>query len=274
MPQISLQRALAFSFVAPLRHAGAILPRIVLPWLAGSLMLYGSLHLYLLRLQIFLAQPNDRTSSLVLGIAAAALLLLLFLHCMICASVAGVLLDRAERPAAYLRARRREWRLYAANLRFMFAAAAVLGILGCLGALLPQGVSRLVLGVMAVAFAAWFLARVWFLITPVSVMHLRGPILRRAWRLSDGNALFLAILLVALLLPGLVFEAAAEIILHGVGMLPAGFGGWSFAKAVNLYAQFLPVMSGLVSLVYLLSVLLLVAGQVAVFCQLAESEQN
>jgi hypothetical protein len=245
-----------------------------LPWLAGGLLLYGSLHAYLIRLQMFLQQPNDRTSSLVLGIAAAALLLLLFLHSMICAAVAGVLLDRPERPISYLRARRREWRLYAANLRFMFVAAVMLGALRGLLSFMPPGIPRLASGLLALVFAVWLFARAWFLITPASVMHYQGPVLRRAWRLSDGNAPCLAILLVALLVPGLAFEAAAEVTLHAAGMLPAGFAGWSFVNAVSLYTQYLPVMSGLVALVYLLSVLLLVAGQVAVFRQLADGEQN
>lgn len=272
MPNISIKRALVFSFGALPRRAGEILPRVLLPWFAGGLLLYGVLHIYFQRLQIFLAQPSDRTGSLILGVVASGLFLLLFLHCMICAAVAGVLLDQPERPMALLRARRREWRLYAAHLRLLLVLSlfvpCAIGL-----AYVSAGPLRLLLELIALVTFSWTLARLWFLMVPVSVKNFQGPVLRRAWRQSAGHAPGILAVFVLLSVPGLALEFLAETAMRGAGVFPAVAPGRSFGQAVEMCMQYLPVMVCVVSIMYLVSILLLVAGQVCVFRQLAEGAQ-
>lgn len=240
----------------------------VLPWLGGVLLLYGTLSLYFQRLTVFLNYPNDRTGSSVLGIVAGGVFLLLFLHCMICTTVTSVFLDKGEKPVA-LRVRRREWRLYAAHLRILPFFVPVIFLLGHVRDIVPYELLQMPLAIAVIVLAIFILSRICFLMTPISIIYSQGAVLRRSWRLSSGNAVIFFLLSVVLIAPGVFLELCAEAGLRTVGSLPANVGSWPLAAVIALYTKFLPAMVCVISIVYLISTILFLAGQVAVYRQLA-----
>ena len=127
MPHISISQALRFAFSFSYRNAAAIAARIALPAVVGWIAFYLSLFLYMKELVRYLNNPSDRIASLVLGLATAGLLVTLFLHTVMVASVTALALGREDGGWKYFRAARREWRLYAANLRLLLVAGIWLG---------------------------------------------------------------------------------------------------------------------------------------------------
>jgi len=240
---------------------------VALPWVGGVFLLYGTLSFYFQRLTIFLTYPSDRTGSSVLGIVAGGIFLLLFLHCIICTRITALLLNRGEKPVA-LRVRRREWRLYAAHLRILPLFVPVIFLLGYVQDVVPYKSLQVPLAIAAIVIAVFLFTRICFLMAPVSVVHSEGAVLRRSWHLSSGNAVAFFVLSMILIVPGVLLELCAEAGLRTVGSLPANVGSWPLAAVIVLYTKFLPMMVCVISIVYLISAILFLAGQVAVYRQL------
>ena len=274
MPHISIRQALQFAFSYSYSNAAEIGARIALPAVLGWIAFYLSLFLYMKELERYLNNPNDRIASLVLGLATAGLLVTLFLHAVIVASVTALALGSETRGWKFFSVARREWRLYAADLRLLLVAGIWIGVMQFLQfaagwAWLPSGFS-LVLDVIMSCGLAFLAVRVWSLVAPVSVGSTHGDILRRAWRISAGNFWRLAAIVAALLLVGLVVEAVCEIAMRAAGLIPPFPSSASLADYTAVYRVALPGVMVVVGIAYLVSNILLTVARVSVYRQLTE----
>lgn len=270
--KISLIETLKFAVVFPARNLKAVALRVALPALAGWAVLYASAYLYLSELRSYLGLPSDRSGSIILGLVAAGLLLLLLLHATLTSAVATLAMGRTEDGQSYFRAKRREWRLYAANLRVLlvivFLVAAVIAVrlsLGDYDVALVAPLSNLVIVVGVFVL----LARCVFLAPPIVSVEGSGPIVRRAAFLSKGNFWRISMILVILSLPGFLIEVVGEKVLRAVGIFPSVAGPTTFNDVLVIYSHILPGILVLVAIAYLVNVLLVTIASVAVYRQLA-----
>ncbi len=274
MPQVSISKALGFAFSFSFRNAVAIAARIALPALVGWIAFYVSLFLYLTEFQWYVVNPSDRVASLVLGLATAGLLVTLFLHSLIVAAVAALALGLEDDGWKYFHAARREWRLYAANLRLLLVAGIWVGAMQALQfaavKLSWPALFGLVLDVLTAGGLGLLAVRVWSLVAPVSVAKTQGNILRRAWQLSAGNSWRLAVIVVVLLLTGLAVETAGEFAMRASGVYPPLPSSDSLAGYAAIYCKVLPGVLGVVGIAYLIGNVLLTAARVHVYRQLTE----
>ena len=124
MAHVSVKDAVGFSFSFLFRNVAQIAARIALPAMAGWIIFYVTFFLYLMELERYLGDPNDRIASLVLGLATAGLLATLFMHSIIVSSIVSLALGLKEAGWKYFRIGRPAWRLYAADLRFVLIGTA------------------------------------------------------------------------------------------------------------------------------------------------------
>ena len=112
----------SFGFVR--RHAITIICRIWLGALLGCVIMYLAFAAYLQNLESFLRISNDAHASIVLVLAGLASLVLVFVYSVTLAPVTDLALGR-EQEGALPRIGNREYRLYAALLRFLLVMAMV-----------------------------------------------------------------------------------------------------------------------------------------------------
>lgn len=278
MPHISIRQALRFAFSFSYRNAAEIGARIALPAILGWIAFYLSLFLYMKELERYVNNPNDRIASLVLGLATAGLLITLFLHTVIVASVTALALGSETRGWRYFHAARREWRLYAADLRLLLVAGiwiVAMWLLQLTAGLvsLPAGFG-LILDVIMAGGLGFLAVRVWSLVAPVSVGSTDGEILRRAWKYSAGNFWRLAVIVAALLLAGLIVEAVCEIAMRAAGLIPPFPSSASLADYAAMYRGALPGVMIVIGIAYLASNILMTAARVSVYRQLTEQSSS
>jgi len=208
-----------FQFVS--RNALPIARRIWLPCLAGALSIYGFFSAFMWEMQAYLSNPQDSVGSRVLGIAALALLVLVFLHSLVVARIAQLALGLGSTKGDFLGVTRAEWRLYTANLQFcivvLFFVLAFFGLHAVTERLnWPHGMApHIVQGL----FLFWLTTRLWFLLPPVCVTHAKGEVLLAAWRQSRGRFWRIALLLTAILLTAYLLQAAVGMLLHAIGLI-------------------------------------------------------
>jgi hypothetical protein len=278
LPHISVSKALGFAFSFSFRNAAAIAVRIALPALVGWIVLYTSLFLYLTELERYVSDPSDRIASLVLGLATAGLLLTVFLHSVIMATVAALALGLEDGRWKFFHITRREWRLYAANLRLLLVT--VIWVVAM--QILQFGVAKLswpahfgvALNLLMAGGLGLLAVRIWFLVAPVSVAKIKGQILRRSWRLSARVYWRLAAIAAVLLLMGLAMEAAGEIIMRASGMIAPFPKASSLAEFAANYRKILPFVTITIGIAYLIGSVLLVAARVYVYRQLTEQTES
>src|SRR6185312_9718435 len=90
--------ALAFAFGFVLRNPGAILRRLAVPGLLGCITLYILLWGYCTQLTDYIGFPSDGLASRVMGIAAAAILVMLLLHAIVVARLGALLAGQRAAP--------------------------------------------------------------------------------------------------------------------------------------------------------------------------------
>ncbi len=274
MPHISVSKTLGFAFSFLFRNAAAIASRVVLPALVGWIVFYVSIFLFLAELERFLNVPSDRIAGVIFGLAAGGLLVTLFLHCVIVAAVAALALGLEDDGWKLFHIARREWRLYAANLRLLLVAAIWMGSILTLqfaATRLSSPVHLELAANLLMAGGLGFLAvRGWFLTAPVSVAKPDGPILRRAWRLSAHDAWRLAAIVFVLAMLGLAVETAGEFVLQASGAVPPLPSSAPLADYAALYRKILPCVLIAVGVAYLIGSVLLTAARVYVYRQLTE----
>jgi hypothetical protein len=174
----------------------------------------------------------------------------------------------------YFRAARREWRLYAADLRLLLVAGIWVGAMQALQfaavRLSWPAYFGVALDVLVACGLGLLAVRVWFLVAPVSVAKTQGQILRRAWQLSAGNFWRLAAITAVLLLTGLAVEAAGEFVMRASGIIPPFPNSALLADYAAIYRKVLPGILVVVGIAYLVSNVLLTAARVYVYRQLTE----
>lgn len=274
MPRISITSALSFSLRFLFRNFVEIAVRIFLPALIGWVVLYVSLSLYLHELVRYLDNPSDRIASLILGLATGGLLLTLLLHSAIVTSVTELAMGVPSIGWKYFHAARREWRVYAAKLRFLVAVAVWVIALQFLRIVVVKLLALsyfngVILAVMAIG-VLWLVVRLWFLLAPVSVADARGHVLRRAWRLSRGNFWRIASIVLFVLLVGMVIEIAGETVLRLGGFLAPFPSSGTLAGFARMYQMILPHALLAIGVAYLFVVTVLAGAAADVYRQLTE----
>jgi hypothetical protein len=250
----------------------AIVTRIALPALVGWGILYLSAYLYLSELLSFLGLPSERSGSIILGLVAAGFLALLLLHAMLVTSLTTLAMNVSEEGQPYFRAKRREWRLYAANLRILLVALAFIAVM-FVARFLIIGASpnALLISVFNVFVAVGLFAlavRCVFLAPAIVAVEPFGPIVRRAELLSRGSILRIAAVVVILMLPSVAIETIGEMALRAVGVFPTIVGNASLSAVALMYSHILPEILVLVSLAYVAAAVLITIASTYVYRQL------
>ncbi|MDE2184077.1 MAG: hypothetical protein KGJ78_13750 [Alphaproteobacteria bacterium] len=245
-----------------------LVKRMALPAIAGWFAFYGSFFLYLVELQKYLVNPNERIASVVLGVATAGLLLTLFMHSILTAVIASVALGRPVRGWTYFSVTRREWRVYAAYLRFLVLCAAVIAVVqfAVFGAHLLGARLGFLTEAALTGGLGFIMVRTGMLIAPVAVARDEGEIVRESWRLSKGSFWRMAATMVPILALGLAIEALGEEAVRATGLF--GTPALTLVDFVADYRASLPAILLLVGVAYLLSVILMTAAAVSVYRQI------
>lgn len=246
--------------------------RIFLPALIGWCVLYVSAYLYLSELLSFLGFPSDRSGSIVLGLVAAGFLTLLLLHAMLVTGVTTLAMHISEEGRPYFRAKRREWRLYAATLRIFliglaFVAVMLLARFLIVGANNDALISAFNMSIVVGLFVLTI--RCLFLAPAIVAMEPSGPIVRRAERLSRGIFFRIAAIVIILMVPGVAIETIGEAVLRWVGVFPAVVGEATLSAVALMYSHILPEILILVSLAYVVSAVLITIASTYVYRELS-----
>lgn len=260
---------MGFAFRFVIERLPQMLARAALPAVSGFVLLYVLISVYLDEIERFLSAPDAQGASLILGIASLAFFSMLFIHVVLRASIAALVLGQPSPGWTFFPAGHPIWRLYAANLRLMLLGAPVAAIVLKYGALPgrptplfadPDYLSYPVLiDALALAIFVYLAARILFLMPPV-VLSERGQIVRRAWRLGSGNVWRMIIISVALAVPGVLLQIVVETIFQAFGMLPTITVGATLSEIVRVLQHNLPQLILSWFLGYLLNMILMVVG--------------
>lgn len=258
MQPLSVAQTVAFTARFCVRNFVPIVLRVAVPAAAGWAILYFSFNAYLTEMIQYLTVPSDRTGSLVLGLATAGLMAALFFHAVIASSVAAFALGKKEDGNwIYLRAARREWRLYAASLRVAAGGFAVVIVVFVAELLLRNmanpGVVTLWLNLLSFAALFVIFVRLGFLLPAISVAFENGPVVRRAWRLSRGHSVVIGATAILLFLPGLAVQFGGEYVLRVVELVPTHIRALYLIDVARMFQRFLPEFLLVLSLAYLVS---------------------
>lgn len=262
-------RARLFPLQFVWENAASIVRRIGAPCLVGALSIYGFFVVYMWELQAYLSNPQDSLGSRVLGIAALALLVLVFLHSLVAARVAQLALGAPVAKGEFLGITRAEWRLYTANLQFcivlLFFVLAFYGLHAVMDRLnWPPGSW---LHIFQGVFLFWLTARLWFLLAPICVTNTRGEVLLAAWRQSAGHFWRIALLLTAIVLTAYLVQAAVGMLLHAAGLIAPLPTSAALAGYVSSYRENPLPMVVLTNIAYIVFVVLTAAASAQVYAE-------
>jgi hypothetical protein len=268
---VSAFEAAFFAYKFLLRQFGLAARLLLLPMTAAGLVLYTSLKIYLSQLVLFLHSPDPRVASFALGVLACGLFVSLFCYAVAVVAITNLALGNSP-GAAWVRFRteRRDWRVYAAYLRFllllalMFVAVYAVSAAVTLFAATARNWIYWVLTIGSVLAIWWLTARIGFLIAPV-VASSEGPVLRRAWLQSAPDAWRNCILIALLLIPGLLVQAAGEYAFRFHELTPRLNGNLPLADYAVVIRDMLGSIIFVISLSSFVTVVLLTAGAVAAY---------
>lgn len=257
---------LTFALAFPVRHLGAIARAIAVPVLLGCVALYVLLAAYCSELVRYLGYPTDSTASLVLGIAAAAVLIMPLLHAITVAALAEVVVGRRRPKPSFLGISTDAWRIYTANMRLIL----LLALIG-LATAIVDGMLRRLGGSSAVA--AWFDVcmvllffwlgiRVWFFLVPASIGGGGDAILARSWRSSAGLQPVIGLVMLLILSASVAFLVGGECALRALGLLRPLPEAMSLGRALWMYQRNLWPFVTLITAAYVLAATLLTASRI------------
>lgn len=214
--------ALAFAFGFVFRNPGAILRRLAVPGLLGCITLYVLLWAYCTQLSHYIGFPSDGLASRIMGIAAAAILVMLLLHAIVVARLGSLLVGQTVSPV-FLGISATAWRIYAADLRLVLS----FGVYGVTTLMAINLLRRLEApAFLSILFSAaswllllWLLARSWFFLAPVSLRARDEGVLALCWRGSKGYMVPMLAVLFLMLGMALVLLAGGELLLRACGIL-------------------------------------------------------
>lgn len=275
MQPLSFAQIIVFTARFSVKNIVPILLRVILPALAGWAILYFSFNAYISELIRYLGAPSDRVGSLVLGLATAGLMAALFFHAVIASAIAALALGHKDDNGwIYLRAARREWRLYAASLRvaavgFAFVVAVLIAEF-LLRTLVSAG--SLSLWFKIISFAGLFVIfmRLGFLLPAISVAFENGPVVRRAWRLSRGHSVIIGVTTVLMFIPGLAVQFGGEYAMRAAALAPTHAQALYLIDVARIFQKFLPEFLLVLSLAYLVTSVLFAVSAVYVYRVLSD----
>jgi len=268
---LSVMEAVGFAYSFLGYRLGTTLGLLWLPFLLAGVTLYACLSGYLTDLLLFLSAPNPKLASRALGTLAAGIVLSLFLYTSAIVSVTNLALER-PRDSRWLslRAGRQEWLLFWAYLRFLLLIVALVVCLWEVSALagtalaMPRDVSWLATAVVVMAATFWLFVRIGFLLPPIAA-RAEEPVLHLAWKRSGKDFWRITAVVLLLLVPGLMVQLVSEWLLRAWSSVPADVQAIPIAD----YAQFMERTLGTgiltTSLSFLVTIVLLSAGAVAVY---------
>lgn len=254
-------------------RALAILKTIALPGLAGCAMLYLLLSSYCSQLLDYLGHPSDGVAGRVLGIVAMGLLIMLLLHAIVVAALAGLLLERKDAQPSFLGIRANAWHIYTANLRLLLAlgAAAMVFWLVVFALkrvwILPDGDF-----IRPLLFAILFClaVRLWFFVAPACVVDHDVGSVTMAWRRSAGHFWVIAVVMFVIFIGSIIFQVVLEVALHAVGGMRSFSHPGTIAQAVVFYRENLLPTVVLISVTYLVATVLLTAARFHLYRRFAD----
>lgn len=274
MKPLSVADVVAFTARFCAGNFVAILSRVIVPAIIGWAILYFSFNAYLSELIRYLAAPSDRIGSLVLGLATAGLMAALFFHAVITAAVAGLALGQKEDGGwIYLRAARREWRLYAATLRVAVLGFAFVVIAIVAEIFLHNLISSLWIKIILFAGLFAIFVRLGFLLPAISVAFADGPVVRRVLRFSQGHSGLIGLSTLLFIIPGLAAQFGGEYLMRGAGLVPSHPQVVSLIDMARLFQRFLPEFLAVLSLAYLVTAVLLTVSSVRVYHALSVEDR-
>jgi hypothetical protein len=268
----SALRALAFAAGFVARHPGAILRRVAVPVLLGCATLYVLIWGYCTQLASYLDFPSDGLAGRVMGIAAVSVLIMLFLHAIVVARVAELVMGCKNGEQAFLGIPTDAWRIYVANLRLLLA----LGVFGVVGLgssslMFRLGVAPDIEAAFSVAawlLLLWLLARCWFFLMPISLQAHGESGIVTSWRLSRGHLWAVSIVMLALMALMVLLLGGGEFLLRSAGVLSPMPRTLTFVNAIGLYQRNLWPFVILVSAVYLCVACLMTAARIGLHREL------
>jgi hypothetical protein len=217
----------------------------------------------------YIGFPSDGLASRIMGIAAAAILVMLLLHAIVVARLGALLMGQTTASSAFLGISATAWRIYAADLRLVLG----FGVYGIATLLAVKFLHRFgAPAFLPVLFSAaswllllWLLPRSWFFLAPVSLRARDEGVLALCWRSSKGYVVPMLAVLFLLVGLALVLLAGGEILLRACGILSPVPETLSFAGAIGLYERNLWPFVLLVSLAYLVFTSLMTAARVRLY---------
>lgn len=260
---------LQFCFVFTFRKFLISLRRVAIPLLVGGFSLYFLLSLYLSQLSVYLNHPTGSVGSRVLGIAAAGVLVMLFLHSMIVSSVVEIVLGRQISDRNFLGIKSCQWGLYVANLKLLLVAVLYISLL--LGAqdFIGSGDFPAIINASLISIAVspliWFLVRAWFFLLPVCLEVGEDEALTKSWRASDGHFLSVIAIMIPILFVAAIFQGGGELFLRALHLIGPLRSSSSLAGDLALVQRYLKPIVILISGCYFLAVLLTTSARMQAF---------
>lgn len=249
------------------RKFPAVLRRVAVPLLIGAMALFVWLSVYFSELYAYLQNPAGSIASRVLGVAAAGILVMLFLHSIVVASVTEIVLGYKIPGARFLGIHQWQWRLYVANLRLLLAMVASAGLFWLIHVSVANSSVAVEFSIDAVAagFMFWFFVRIWFFLLPVCVDTTEEQAVLKSWRMSAGHFFRATITLLPLFLLILVFQGGGEILFRVIHVIAQIRTGNSFSSNVLLLRDNLLPIVVLMTANYLWAVMLTTAARIETY---------
>lgn len=265
MPPLPILATIHAAFVFSVRNLPEILKRILLPAISGGAILYVLALAYIIELDRFLIDHDQRSASLVLAVAGGGFLALLFLHAIVATAVISLIFEKPRDAAwRYFHIALSEWRVYAGLLRVVvIAGILIVGGQGVRILLLRFGydpalgyISQLAILLVLI----WVLIRIGFFVGPVGVDRTSGQIVGRSWEVSVAQFWRLLVISFICVLPGISFYLFGEYVLRAMGLVRFSGSIHTLVDLTNALHQMLFRLVVLLSITYVICAVVLSAA--------------
>ena len=265
MSSLPVLHTIRASFVFSVRNLAEILKRILLPAISGGVVLYILALAYIIELDRFLIDHDQRSASLVLALAGGGFLALLFLHAIVATAVISLVFEKPRDAAwRYFHIALSEWRVYAGLLRVVvIAGILIVGGQGVRILLLRFGydptlgyISQLLVFLVLI----WVLIRIGFFIGPVGVDRSSGQIVGRSWEVSAAQFWRLLVISLICVLPGVFFYLFGEYVLRATGLVRFSGSIHTLVDLTSALNQMLFRLVALLSMTYVICAVVLSAA--------------
>jgi hypothetical protein len=260
---------LQFCFAFMFRKFLISLRRVAVPLFVGGFSLYFLLSLYLSQLAAYLSHPAGSVGSRILGVAAAGVLVMLFLHSTIVSSVVEIVLGRQIFDRNFLGIKKWQWGLYVANLKLLLIAGFYISLLlilrGFIGATDFPAIINVPLMSIALSPLIWFLVRAWFFLLPVCLEVGEDEALMKSWRASEGHFWSVVAILIPILFVAAIFQGGGELFLRALHLVGPLRSNSSLASDMALMREYLKPIVILISGCYFLAVLLTTSARMQAY---------